>query len=118
MLECNKASVGQWLKLAIEAPEILQDPDKVGRKVRPGFQTWTPKRGGRGDEAEGEDAGPAGPHALTAARAAAAAALRAQDRAAGVWLHDSLVIVVGLSVEHNPFWAASCCMQCHMSYIS
>ena len=62
---------------------VLQDPDKVGRKVRPGFQTWTPRRGGRGDEAEGEDAGPSGPHALTAAKAAAAAALRAQDNVAG-----------------------------------
>ena len=61
----------------------MQDPDKVGRKVRPGFQTWTPRRAGRGDEAEGDDAGPSGPHALTAARAAAAAALRAEDNVAG-----------------------------------
>lgn len=62
----------------------MQEGDKGGRKVRPGFQTWTPRRGGRGDEAEGDDAGPSGPQALTAAKAAAAAALRAQDKAAGL----------------------------------
>ncbi|KAL3140973.1 hypothetical protein ABBQ32_005495 [Trebouxia sp. C0010 RCD-2024] len=59
------------------------DPDKTGRKVRPGFQTWTPRRGGRGDEAGGDEAGPPGPPALSAARAAAAAALRAHDKATG-----------------------------------
>ncbi|KAL0027409.1 hypothetical protein WJX79_009534 [Trebouxia sp. C0005] len=60
-----------------------QDGDKPSRKVRPGFQTWAPRRGGRGEEEEAEDAGPPGVHALTAARAAAAAALRAENKAAG-----------------------------------
>ncbi|KAL3153031.1 hypothetical protein ABBQ38_012055 [Trebouxia sp. C0009 RCD-2024] len=65
------------------ASSEAQDPDKTGRKVRPGFQTWTPRRGGRGDEAGGDEAGPPGPPALSAARAAAAAALRAHDKATG-----------------------------------
>ena len=80
--------------MAFHFLSVLQDPDKVGRKVRPGFQTWTPRRGGKGDEAEGDGARPSGPHALTAARAAAAAALRAQDRVAGTSLHHSLIIGV------------------------
>ena len=62
---------------------VCQDGDKPSRKVRPGFQTWAPRRGGRGEEDEAEDAGPPGVHALTAARAAAAAALRAENKAAG-----------------------------------
>ena len=61
---------------------VCQDGDKPSRKVRPGFQTWAPRRGGRGEE-EAEDAGPPGVHALTAARAAAAAALRAENKATG-----------------------------------
>ncbi|DBA87338.1 TPA: hypothetical protein ACH3X1_004392 [Trebouxia sp. C0004] len=60
-----------------------QDGDKPSKKVRPGFQTWAPRRGGRGEEEEAENAGPPGVHALTAARAAAAAALRAENKAAG-----------------------------------
>lgn len=74
----------------------MQDPDKTGRKVRPGFQTWTPRRGGRGDEAEGDEAGPPGPPALSAARAAAAAALRAHDKTAGVCVYTKQCLLTVL----------------------
>ena len=53
----------------------MQQADaKPGRKVRPGFQTWTPRRG-RADSPIEEEAG--SDSALDAAKAAAAAALGA-----------------------------------------
>lgn len=51
---------------------MQQADGKAGRKVRPGFQTWTPRRG-RGDGLLEEEAG--SDAALDAAKAAAAAAL-------------------------------------------
>lgn len=51
---------------------LRQADGKAGRKVRPGFQTWTPRRG-RGDGLLEEETG--SDSALDAAKAAAAAAL-------------------------------------------
>lgn len=53
---------------------VQQADAKPGRKVRPGFQTWTPRRG-RADSPIEEEAG--SDSALDAAKAAAAAALGA-----------------------------------------
>lgn len=62
---------------------MLQASAKPGRKVRPGFQTWTSRREVR-NRAEGLHSDEAVPDsALDAAKAAAAAALGSAQRRTG-----------------------------------